>query len=177
MRDTYTETERLQLLQRFLNAETTADEERRLMDFYRHSDALTPDEADALCLMLAAKPQADTTPCEEKAWEFDRLMRRRSALRPLLWTAAVAASVVAVFWVANRRSKGGAAAADVLLDVSNVASAANFAGEQVATFCLRPVGDATVVTKTRPDGSTASYIVCPTDDNEGFHVVPINIEL
>ena len=49
--------------------------------------------------------------------------------------------------------------------------------EQVETYRLQPVGDATIVTKTRGDGTSASYIVCLSDDNEGLHVVPINIEM
>ena len=61
--------------------------------------------------------------------------------------------------------------------VNNMMAAANFTNEQVETYRLQPVGDATIVTKTRVDGTSASYIVCLSDDNEGLHVVPINIEM
>ena len=61
--------------------------------------------------------------------------------------------------------------------VNNIMAAANFTNEQVETYRLQPVGDATIVTKTRANGTSASYIVCLSDDNEGLHVVPINIEM
>lgn len=61
--------------------------------------------------------------------------------------------------------------------VNNMIAAVNYTNEQVESYMLQPVGDATIVTKTMADGSSASYIVCLSDDNEGLHVVPINIEM
>ena len=178
MKDLYDLAQRQQLLQRYLNVETTAAEERRLLDFYRqNADSLTPEEEDVRLLLLSSRQTDEFLPSEEKAVEFDRLMSHRPLLRPLLWTASVAASLVVLFLATAHLLTGGKATADTSLDVADITSATNFAGEQVASFWLRPVGDATIVTKTRADGTSASYIVCPTDDEEGFHVVPINIEL
>ena len=61
--------------------------------------------------------------------------------------------------------------------LNKMMSAANYTNEQVESYRLRPVGDATIVTKTCSDGTSASYIICLSDDNEGLHVVPINIEM
>lgn len=177
MKDLYDLAQRQQLLQRYLNAETTAAEERRLLDFYsQNADSLTPEEEDVRLLLLSSRQTDEFLPSEEKTVEFDRLMSHRPLLRSLLWTASVAASLVVLLATAHLLT-GDKATADTSLDVADITSATNFAGEQVASFWLRPVGDATIVTKTRADGTSASYIVCPTDDEEGFHVVPINIEL
>ena len=56
-------------------------------------------------------------------------------------------------------------------------SAINYTNEQVESYILKPVGDATIVTQTLSNGTSSSYIVCLSDDNEGLHVIPINIEM
>ena len=53
--------------------------------------------------------------------------------------------------------------------------AATFQNEQVESYQLRPAGDATIVTKIYSDGTSSTCIVTVADDNEGYHVIPINI--
>ena len=77
MKDLYDLTQRRQLLQRYLNAETTAAEERRLLDFYsQNSDSLTPEEEDVRLLLLSSRQTDEFLPSEEKAVEFGQRLRQ-----------------------------------------------------------------------------------------------------
>lgn len=180
---------RMQLVNRYLNAETTLEEEQLLRQYYAQiDDVLSPEESDVRQLILTSASLAGQFELsEEKADEFDRLMAQRPARRtiPYWITSVVAAVVVAVFLLtykqagdaSSTRQKGEPASrSDAVTEqyINNIMSATNYANEQVESYRLRPVGDATIVTKTLADGTSSSYIVCLSDDDKGFHVVPIN---
>ena len=57
--------------------------------------------------------------------------------------------------------------------ISTVMAAANVMGEQVETYHIQPVGDATIVTKTFVDGTSSSCIVCSMDGGSGYSVIPL----
>ena len=224
---------RMQLVNRYLNAETTIEEEQMLRQYYAQTDELlTPEENDMrLLIMSSARFAGEFALSEEKADEFDRLMAKKPAKRvALYWIASAAAAVIVAFFlltskqtdetpsqpqIANatpkeiaepqqqesvtepqpiavepeqavverptikqpKRKTNRNDATITERQVKNMMYAANFTNEQVETYRLQPVGDATIVTKTRGDGTSASYIVCLSDDNEGLHVVSINIEM
>ncbi|MBQ7181909.1 MAG: hypothetical protein IJR87_11565 [Bacteroidaceae bacterium] len=184
------------MVARYLNAETTLEEEQMLRQYYAQTDdVLTPEESDVRLLILSsANSPGEFALSDKKADEFDRLMEKKPARRVFLyWVASTAAVVVIAFFLLTSRQTADAPGQPQVLagqavsdtptptitpqQVSELMSAVNFANEQVETYRLKPVGDATVVTKTLSDGTSASYIVCQSDDNEGLHVVPINIEM
>ena len=180
---------RMQLLDRYLNAETTLEEERLLRQYYAQTDdVLSPEESNVRQLILSSASLAGQFELsEEKADEFDRLMARRPAWRNVpYWVASAAAAVVAAVFLLTYKQAGDASEtgqrveqasrSDAVTEqqISSIMSAANYANEQVESYRLRPVGDATIVTKTLPDGTSSSCIVCLSDDDKGFHVVPIN---
>ena len=180
---------RMQLVNRYLNAETTLEEEQLLRQYYAQTDdVLSPEESDVRQLILTSASLAGQFELsEEKGYEFDRLMAKRPARRtvPYWITSAAAAVVLTVFLLTYKqasdasetRQKGEPASrSDAVTEqqINSIMSAANYANEQVESYRLRPVGDATIVTKTLADGTSSSYIVCLSDDDKGFHVVPIN---
>ena len=180
---------RMQLVNRYLNAETTLEEEQLLRQYYAQTDdVLSLEESDVRQLILSSASLAGQFELsEEKGYEFDRLMAKRPARRNVsYWIASAAAAVVvAVFLLtykqagdaSSTRQKGESASRSEAVteqQINNIMSAANYANEQVESYRLRPVGDATIVTKTLADGTSSSYIVCLSDDDKGFHVVPIN---
>ena len=57
--------------------------------------------------------------------------------------------------------------------LDDVMAAANIMGEQVETYHIQPVGDATIVTKTFDDGTSSSCIVCAMNDGSGYSVIPL----
>lgn len=233
MRNLNDTTIRMQLVNRYLNAETTIEEEQQLLQYYAETDnTLTPEERDVRLLLLSsAQLTGEFALSEEKAGEFDQLMAKKPAKRiAIYWIVSAAAAVILVFFLltnkqvdnvpnqpqvasvsqkeiakplqqetvtANppvavepeqaiterhtpkqpKRKPHRSAPAITERQVNNMMSATNYTNEQVESYRLQPVGDATIVTKTCSDGTSASYIVCLSDDNEGLHVVPINIEM
>lgn len=180
---------RMQLVNRYLNAETTLEEEQLLRQYYAQTDdVLSSEESEVRQLILTSASLAGQFELsEEKGYEFDRLMAKRPARRtvPYWITSAAAAVVLTVFLLTYKqasdasetRQKGEPASrSDAVTEqqINSIMSAANYANEQVESYRLRPVGDATIVTKTLPDGTSSSCIVCLSDDDKGFHVVPIN---
>ena len=179
---------RMQLVSRYLNAETTLEEEQLLRQYYAQTDdVLSPEESEVRQLMLfSASLAGEYELSEEKADEFDRLMAQRRFRRNVpYWIASAAAAVIAAFLLTYKQAgdasstsqKGESVSrSDAVTEqqINSIISAANYANEQVESYRLRPVGDATIVTKTLPDGTSSSCIVCLSDDDKGFHVVPIN---
>ncbi|MCR5334024.1 MAG: hypothetical protein K6E45_03770 [Bacteroidaceae bacterium] len=89
-------TKRRQLVEKYLNAETTAEEERMLRDFYRHTEKpLTPEDEDMRLLMDATdRLCGGFVLSNEKAEEFDRLMQRRKKIVALRWIVSAAAAII-----------------------------------------------------------------------------------
>lgn len=71
------EAKRKELILRYLNAETTIEEERLLIDYYMHTeDELTPEEEDVRLLLTATRPYPHYKKLsEQKETEFDQLMQ------------------------------------------------------------------------------------------------------
>ena len=90
---------RKQLTEKYLNAETSAEEERMLRDFYSHAkEPLAPEDEDMRLLMDATdRLSGGFVLSEEKAEEFDRLMQRRgikSKIVVLRWIVSAAAAII-----------------------------------------------------------------------------------
>ena len=92
---------RQELVRRYLNAETTLEEERMLADFLCDTDIVLSAEEEDILLMLQTsdfigRPEIS----EEKAKEFDRLMQRRdekSKTIALRWIVFAAAAIICAF--------------------------------------------------------------------------------
>ncbi len=89
---------RQELVWRYLNAETTQEEERSLTEFLSNTDIiLTDDEEDVLLLLQSSNfiKQSDIT--TDKADEFDRLMQKgcnkRNRFVRIRWVASAVAAV------------------------------------------------------------------------------------
>lgn len=78
MTNIYDITKRRQLAEKYLNAETSAEEERMLRDFYSHAEEpLAPEDEDMRLLMDATdRLSGGFVLSDEKAEEFDRLMQK-----------------------------------------------------------------------------------------------------
>ena len=108
MTNIYDITKRRQLVEKYLNAETSVEEERMLRDFYCQAESpLTPEDEDMRLLMDATdRLCGGFVLSDEKAEEFDRLMQRRGKkgkIVALRWiVSAVAAIICAVLFLPVR---------------------------------------------------------------------------
>ncbi len=108
MTDLNDKTIRQELVKRFLEAETSVEEERLLQDYYLHTDdGLAPEEEDVRLIILNTAPKGvEVDLSDEKEEEFDRLMTEEKNAEPIrtrkkpsivIWTASLAAAVVLAF--------------------------------------------------------------------------------
>lgn len=116
--------ERREMVARFMQAETTAEEERLLADYYRnHSDKLSPEEEDLRMLLLLSATHKEPTefaPSEEKEEEFDRMMAARNrrqptrkAFSPTLYIYGIAAVLAGLLLIPFGRQKQEAPAPQI----------------------------------------------------------------
>ncbi len=95
-------TYRQELIKRYLNAETTLEEEEELRGFYRYSDpstTLSREEEDLRTLLdLDYGDPSEYEISEAKAEEFDRIMAKQKAvrLRKTIWRISSAAAAILV---------------------------------------------------------------------------------
>ncbi len=67
MTDLNDQTKRLELVHRYLNAETTLDEEQLLQDYYIHTtEVLSPEEEDMKIIIISAGQNAVMLSCPTK---------------------------------------------------------------------------------------------------------------
>ncbi len=103
---------RQQLIQRYLDGETTIEEEQALAHFYLHNHGTIPaDEEDVCQLVLVTSHLADDfMPSVEKVEEFDRIMAKTSRNRRIglwPWLAAACAAAILAIVLAPPRSEDG----------------------------------------------------------------------
>ena len=86
------------LIQRYLDGETTIEEERALVHFSQHhNDTFSADEENVRQLVLASTHLAkDFTLSKEKVEAFDRIMANDRRKRMVLWPWLAAACVAAI---------------------------------------------------------------------------------
>ncbi|MBR0182054.1 MAG: hypothetical protein IJQ05_02095 [Bacteroidaceae bacterium] len=89
---------RQKLVRRYLNADTTLEEERLLADFLYDTDiALSDEEEDVLLMLHASDSIVWSKISEEKAEEFDCLMHKRGKkgkISTLYWIITAAAAII-----------------------------------------------------------------------------------
>lgn len=158
------------LIERYLEAETTPEEEMRLREWYATH---TPDEDErefALLVGMSAPCGHCLPETEEAEAEFDRIMEegdRKRHRKVVRWTAllgaAVAAGIAILLWLVPMRPASPAPLTPVqiaegiqqimLLDIGEIESI-------VAT----PMDSYAILTARLKDGSTCSYILKCNDD-------------
>lgn len=115
MTDLNNEAKRQELISRYLNAETTIEEERFLLDYYTQTEAvLTPEEEDLKLVIISTNQnKREVELSEEKEAAFDKMMEDErmaiSTTRPCrkpsnaIWPTFLAAAVVLAFVLVTKK--------------------------------------------------------------------------
>ena len=110
MKDLNDKALRQQLIERYLDAETTPEEELALADFYRqsHEPLSADEEAVRQLVLVTARLDDGFTLSDEKVEEFDRIMVNtpQKKRRIVLWPWLAAACVVAIVAIILAPPKG-----------------------------------------------------------------------
>lgn len=191
---------RRELTERYLAAETTAEEEQRLRSFYMRASVkpVSPDEEDFMALIRTETRQSGEC-CnsgfeisEEKAAEFDRIMMKRDGttrhgiprmrvpLTGTIFTYIASAAAVLIIAFTLLRSAESPQTPDlrdaVLIGKEAVASIvqATESAAELDRYEIQPVGNATLITIAYKDSSTSTYIVSESDGGDVLEILPVS---
>ena len=124
-------TNRHELIRRYLDAETTIEEERLLVEYFMHTeDELSPEEEDVKLIVLStARHIKDGGLDDEKEAEFDRMMKTETAtskshhmISRTSWSLPVAAALILVLCLMTRRMVKDAPATQYAKSVTTTAT-------------------------------------------------------
>ena len=156
---------RRQLAEKYLNAETTVEEERMLRDFYSHAEKpfATEDEDMRLLMDATDRLSGGFVLSEEKAGEFDRLMQRgskKSKIVALRWIVSAAAIICAVLFLPVRPTDNTKEQTEIstseLLETINILS--DVGGDDM-TITASSCNDGFIIKTSTSNEPPSSYIL------------------
>ena len=169
--------DRKSLIQKYLEAETTAAEERLLAESFTTLPPRDEEEREAEALLKALAPVAPS-PLPEAGEEFDRIVRdarKRTVRGWALGLSGAAAAVAAVLLLTPRPAAPAPAPATNSLEIiEQLRMISSLDPGEAERYDFKPVGDGFIMTATYPDGSTASFILSPVDGGESYYLVSLN---
>ena len=167
------------LIQLYLNAETTCQQERELAASVATVPPVGEEERAVYMMMQAVRP-IELPDLPEADDEFDRMVGP-SKVRPFFtWglpLTGVAAAIAAVVLFTHKPEDHGMPDIpqnNYIEIIKQIAFLTNFNPAEAENLEFKPVGDGFVMTAHFPDGQTASYILTPLDGGESFNLVSLN---
>ncbi len=167
--------DRKDLIKLYLDAETTAAQERELADSFANTPPADEEEMDVYQMIQAIQPvRIQELPDAED--EYDRIVKPVK-LRWGLSLTGVAAAIAAVILLTGKPERPAVPTPqpDHYMDlIQQLAFISNFNPADADNIEFKPVGDGFVMTAHFPDGQTASYIVTPLDGGSSFNLISLN---
>lgn len=152
------------LLQKYLEAETSVAEERELAKADKNVGLL----ADALAGEFAPLPDATE--------EFDRIVRSARMRTIRRWSYAatgMAAILVAVLFLTSKPAAPQPAGQDTMEMIRQLQLISSLDPADAEGYEFEPVGDGFIMTARYEDGTTASFLLTPMDGGQSFHLVAV----
>lgn len=170
-------TKRKQLTEKYLNAETSVEEERMLRDIYSHTEkTLTPEDEDMRLLMDATdRLSGGFVLSDEKAEEFDRLMQRgskKSKIVSLRWIVSAAAAIIcAVLFLPVRPTDNAKEQPEIstseLLETINILAAI---GTDDMTITAFSCNDGFIIKTSTSNEPPSSYMLKRCSDGTSIEI-------
>lgn len=170
------------LIQKYLEAETSVEEEREL--------AKADKNVGLLAEALAAEPLADAAgefaqlpdaagefaQLPDATGEFDRIVRSARIRTFRRWSYAatgMAAILVAVLFLTRKPAAPQPAGQDTMEMIRQLQFISSLDPADAEGYEFEPVGDGFIMTARYEDGTTASFLLTPMDGGESFHLVAV----
>ena len=172
------------LIERYLNADTTPDEERCLRAYYSEALSVDDDEKAFARLMNISAPTAEVY-SQTKADEYDRLFgsdesasfearvaKRRGVIFKSLYVFAACAAAVALFLI----FKPKALSTDFTpLEIAQSISAlAELNSEDVESVAAKPTGGGVIVTVVLKNGKCSDFWMARDGDSGEIQLLAMN---
>jgi len=155
------------LIERYLNADTTPEEERRLRAYYDKAAEVDDDEKAVARLMNISAPSAEAY-SQTKADEYDRLFggdepaslaawvaKRRGVIFKSLYAFAASAAAVVLFLIF--RPKAQTTDFTPLEIAQSISALAELNSEDVESVAAKPTGGSVIVTIIMKDGTHCGF--------------------
>lgn len=168
--------DRKELIQRYLEAETTFAQEQELADSFVTSPPIDEEEQ-TVCRMLQAITPIRPEDLPEAGDVFDRIIRKARTRKIRNWSLAVsgfAAILVAVVFLARRPEEVEPELEDTMELLQKLQFITNLDPADADGYEFKPVGDGFIMTAHFKDGREASYILTPIEGGQSFYLVSLN---
>ena len=162
---------RLSLIERYLNADTSVEEEALLAEYYRAHKAEAEEKAAAILILMSNSEEASKG-CDSSE-EFDRIIAAESRRRSRIWTwsASVASIAAAVALLFILKPTAPSDPQTPILDIIQSMSAMEEFGH-VKNVESEQIGDMIFLTLTLDNGQESSYIMMKNDSNGTLSYIP-----
>lgn len=160
------------LIQKYLEAETSVEEERELAKADKNVGLL----AEALAAEPLADAAGDFAQLPDAAGEFDRIVRSARIQTFRRWGYALsgmAAILVAVLFLTRKPAAPQPAGQDTMEMIRQLQLISSIDPADAESYEFEPVGDGFIMTARYEDGTTASFLLTPMDGGESFHLVAV----
>ena len=171
---------RKELIKRYLDAETSVEEELLLAESFRQTPPQDEEEekieAMLLCLKDSAAPDSpeDDRIAEE---EFDRIVSKSGRRKGFIWaisSAMAAAAVILLFLLLKPASPQPEDNTDLIQQIQHIHLLSQLSLEDADKCEFRPIEGGYVMTAYFPDGKTASYILIAEEDGKTYSLLSLN---
>ena len=172
------------LIERYLNADTTPDEERCLRAYYAEAPAVDDDEEAFARLMNISAPTAEVY-SQTKADEYDRLFgsdesasfearvaKRRGVIFKSLYAFAACAAAVVLFFIF--KPKAPSTDFTPLEIAQSISALAELNSEDVESVAARPTGSGVIVTVVLKDGTRCGFRMARDGASGEIHLLAMN---
>jgi hypothetical protein len=168
--------DRKELIQRYLESESTSVQEKELADSFSISPPVDEEEQ-AVYRMLQAITPIRTEELPEAGDEFDRIIRKARTRKIRNWGLAVsgiAAILVAVVFLVRRPDEESPEPEDTMELLQKLQFISNLDPADADGYEFKPVGDGFIMTAHFKDGREASFILTPIEGGQSFYLVSLN---
>lgn len=154
---------RMALVAKYLEAETTVDEETLLAAYYAANE---PEEERHIALMIRMEHTNESLFSKERAEEFDRIVNQTKSKQPkpyvrrMVWWGISAAATIALLLLFNVSLPREAEPSESITTVEIAGYVQQLMNmEDVETISASPVKNCVLVTATLTDGTTKMFIM------------------
>ena len=171
---------RKELIQRYLNTETSVEEEIMLAESFRQTPPQNEEEEKIEAMLLCLKDSAASDSSEDDRIaeeEFDRIVSKSGRRKGLVWavsSAMAAAAVILLFLLLKPASPQPEDNTDLIQQIQHIHLLSQLSLEDADKCEFRPIEGGYVMTAYFPDGETASYILIAEEDGKTYSLLSLN---
>ena len=171
---------RKELIQRYLDAETSAEEELLLAESFRQSPPQSEEEEKIEAMLLCIKDSADPDSPEEEQIaeeEFDRIVSQSGRRKSIIWavsSAMAAAAVILLFLLLNPATPQPEDNTDLIQQIQHIQLLSQISLEEADKCEFQPIEGGYVMTAYFPDGESASYLLIAEEDGNSYSLLSLN---